>query len=80
MDGLISTMAQELHRKGIDPELLPGFLKDIKLFIKDNGRLSLQRLNLELEDLGWGIRIIDQQIYDRILQFNNNYKIEVVRK
>ena len=71
MDALISTLRQEFDRKGLYSELLPGLLKDIEVFFGNHNHHSLHRLNLELEDLGWGIGVIDQQIYERILKIYN---------
>lgn len=71
MAGLMSTLTGEFHRKGIHPEQLRGLLKDIEIFFHNNGYRSRQRLNLELESLGWGIKIIDRETYERILLLLN---------
>lgn len=63
----MTTLIQEFRRKGISLRLLPSLLKDIEVSFKKRQRPSRHQLNVELEDLGWGIRIIDQQIYQRIL-------------
>jgi hypothetical protein len=68
MDALIPTLSQEFHRKGLYPGLLPGLLNDIDAFFGNHIHHSLHRLNLELEELGWGISVIEQQIYERILK------------
>lgn len=71
MAGLMSTLMHEFHRKGIHPGQIQGLLKDIEIFFHNNGYRSRQWLNLELESLGWGIKIIDRETYERILELLN---------
>jgi hypothetical protein len=68
MKALVSTLTEEFHRKGLYPGLLPKFLRDIDVLINDNTEISRNRLNHELEDLGWGISVINHKIYERILK------------
>jgi hypothetical protein len=79
MAGLMSILVREFHRQGYHPGQLQGLLKDIEIFFQDNGYRSRQRLNLELESLGWGINIIDRETYDRILQLLNATSHEGLR-
>jgi len=68
MNSLVGTLEQEFHRKGIHPKLLQELLTDIEIFFQNNGYRSRKQLNLELENLGWGINIIGRETYDRIIQ------------
>jgi hypothetical protein len=67
MADFIFTLMREFHRKGIHPKQLQELLTDIEIFFQNNGYRSRQQLNLELENLGWGINIIDRETYDRII-------------
>ena len=79
MAGLMSTLIREFDRKGIHPGQFQGLLKDIEKFFQKNGYRSRQRLNLELESLGWGIKIIDRETFESILQLLNTTIHEELR-
>lgn len=76
MDSSVGTLAHEFHRKGINRGQLPRLLKDIETFLNDNGCRSIRLLNLELESLGWGIKLVDQQTFEHILQLLELLKFE----
>ena len=66
----LSNFVEAFKRKGISFGMLPRLIEDIEVFLASERRPSLHQLNIELEDLGWGIGIIDPPVYDRILQMH----------
>lgn len=74
MQLLLSNLAEEFRRKGISFGLLPRLFADIEVYLKSKGQPSRRQLNSELEDFGWGISIIDQQLYEHILQVHQTHR------
>jgi hypothetical protein len=63
------------EKKGLSGEEIPLFINDAIRIIDKNGHGSLRSLNKELEDLGWGIQIMDETAYKQLRYFyrHNNY-------
>jgi hypothetical protein len=62
----LSTLAEQFNRKGIDMDQLALLMDDIELFFQESKKCSRNRLNIELERLGWGIRIVEPRTYQSI--------------
>jgi hypothetical protein len=54
----------ELEKKGISPEIIPGFVRDLETIISLEPCLSLKELNIKLHVLGWD----DFELDDHTLQ------------
>jgi hypothetical protein len=52
--------------KGFSPVEIPGLVKDIVLILKQGRHSTLNEVNRELEDLGWGIDIMDRATFDTL--------------
>lgn len=66
MYAILSKLAEQFNRKGIETDQLTFLMDDIELFFRESKKLSRQRLNIELERLGWGIRIVEPQTYQSL--------------
>ena len=62
----LSSLAEQFNRKGIDLDQLALLMDDIELFFRESKKYSRHWLNIELERLGWGIRIVEPQTYQSI--------------
>jgi len=63
MKEAIETLSNYLEEKRFLPIECEGMIKDIVDFINDEKYLSIITLNLELETLGWGIGVLDDNLY-----------------
>ncbi len=59
---------------GLFPAEVPFFIKDVFSFIDQKGYAPINLLNMELETLGWGIRIMDETAYERMIFLYRNKK------
>lgn len=66
MHSIVPALVSELNRKGIDRDQVTWLIDDIELLFYSNDKYSRNRLNLELESLGWGIMIVEPQTYELI--------------
>jgi hypothetical protein len=53
MSQLTEIMIKRLKKKGIRPDIIPGFVRDLLNAISINPECSLQDLNSKLHFLGW---------------------------
>jgi hypothetical protein len=53
MSYLTKAMRAHLDRKGIRPEIIPGFVRDLGNAITIDPYISLKELNIKLHLLGW---------------------------
>ena len=53
MSGLAEIVIERLKKKGIHPDIIPGFVRDLVNVISINSEWSLQDLNSRLHFLGW---------------------------
>ena len=54
------------EHKGFLREEIPDFITDVIQLMNRAGGTSLPLLNEELEELGWGIRILDEIAYSQL--------------
>jgi hypothetical protein len=59
-------------KQGLNEEEFQYVVEDIFNFIEHRGKASLHLLNLELEVLGWGVQIMDEATYRRLLTLHQN--------
>ena len=64
MENLLTALSQQFQTKGFVPVEIQGLLKDVSSLFDGSGACTLPELNRELEDLGWGIEIMDTVTYE----------------
>ena len=79
MQSIVSTLTSQFSRKGIHSEQLSHLIDDIELYFHHNDTFSRKRLNLELESLGWGIKIVEPQTYELIRRLMDKLRSEKIR-
>ena len=66
MENRLNDLSLRFQSKGFIRIEIPGLIKDV-CNILDKGRYcTITEVNQELEDLGWGIEIIDNVTYELI--------------
>ena len=68
----IDNLLSWFEEKGIQQEEFPYFFKDVTRFIDEKGVAPLQLLNHELETLGWGIQVMDEIVYHKMIFLHQN--------
>jgi hypothetical protein len=63
---------KHFNGKGLIDDEIPFFVSDLKKYFVLRKNDSLQDLNREMEDLGWGIQIIDQSLFKDLLYYFEN--------
>lgn len=59
MEDLKLLLIDRLQSKGMDPLLIPAFLKALRSLISSEPRLELAQINQRLQSLGWNEAAID---------------------
>ena len=75
MHSIVPALVSEFNRKGIHREQVTWLIDDIELLFYSNDTYSRNRLNLELESLGWGIKIVEPQTYELIRRLINKLRL-----
>ena len=57
---LSKPIADKLYKKGFTPAEIPHLLDDLSYLIQEDKTCTSNYINQELENLGWGIQIIDE--------------------
>ena len=72
METRINDLCLRLSNKGFLPIELPYLLKDF-FYLTGNGRCAtISAINQELEDLGWGIGVMDNATYGLLNSLGEN--------
>ena len=72
MERKFNNLSLRFQTKGFAPIEIPGLIKDI-FDVLDKGRdFNVTVVNQELEDLGWGIEILDNVTYEIIADRHGN--------
>jgi hypothetical protein len=61
-------IADKLYKRGFTPEEIPELLDDLSYLVKESKTYTSNYINQELENLGWGIQIIEESLFKEILQ------------
>ena len=69
MNRLSTELVQRLNRKGLRQDDLHFFKNDIENLKIECKDLSNKMINRELEELGWGIEIINREMFGSIIMF-----------
>ena len=59
-------ITDRLLKKGFTPVEIPELLHDLTLLIKESKNYTTNYINQKLENLGWGIQIIDEYLLKEI--------------
>lgn len=77
MNQLTEILIERLEMKGIRPDMVPGFFRDLANTLSTNPHTTLQELNSKLELLGWN----DFELDDHTLQLViASFEVEELRK
>ena len=74
MHSIIPALVSQFNRKGIHKDQVSWIINDIEMLYNNKKKFSRNRLNLELESLGWGIQIVEPQTYDLIKRLIDKLK------
>lgn len=53
MEYLTQSLMEQLEKKGMDPRMIPGFIRDVANTILVNPQMDLVEVNQRLDLLGW---------------------------
>ena len=79
MEGKLDDLFLMFEAKGFLPIEIPGLVKDVLTIANKDEDTTINAVDQELEDLGWGIGVLDAQTYHLIthLKAHNEFpKIE----
>jgi hypothetical protein len=66
MENRLSDIFMSFQTKGFMPIEIPGLIQDVYNIIGKGRYSNITDVNQELEDLGWGLEIMDNVTYDLI--------------
>ena len=66
MENRFNDLFIRFQTKGFKPVEIPWLIKDVMKAANNDGYFTIADINHELEELGWGIRIIDNVTYELI--------------
>lgn len=64
METRLNNLSLRFQTKGFAPIEIRGLIKDVVCILDKSKYCSLAEVNRELEDLGWGLEIMDNVTYD----------------
>ena len=66
MENILDDLFLRFQTKGFIPIEIPGLIKDVFNIFDNPVYSTIADINQELEDLGWGIEIMDDATYELI--------------
>jgi hypothetical protein len=72
MKDLKVSFYKRISEKGFTDDEIPSLFSDLNAYFVQRKNYSVQELNRDMEDLGWGIQIIDQSLFKDILYYFEN--------
>ena len=69
-------LIQQLKKKGIEQEIIPRFIKDMRNSYFDNPSMSLLQINNRLKLLGWSEMKLDYHTFQLILSYIEKDRLE----
>ena len=66
MKGKLNDLVLKFQKKGFLPIEIPELVKDVLDIIENREVCTITTIDLELEELGWGINIVDNLTYELI--------------
>lgn len=71
MEIRLSELLLSFREKGYMAIEIPWLIKDV-IHLTANSEYTITDINREMEDLGWGIEIMDNETYKQIIAFVDN--------
>jgi hypothetical protein len=66
MENRLDDLFLRFQTKGLMPIEVPGLIKDVFNILGNCGYCTISAVNQEMEDLGWGIEIMDNVTYELV--------------
>jgi hypothetical protein len=66
MENGLDDLFLRFQTKGFMPIEIPGLIKDVFNILDNDEYYTLTAVNQEMEDLGWGIEIVDNITYELV--------------
>ena len=66
MENRLDDLFLRFQTKGFMPIEIPGLIKDVFNILDNDGYCTITAVNQEMEDLGWGIEIMDNVTYELV--------------
>lgn len=66
MENVLDDLSLRFQTKGFMPIEIPGLIQDLFNMLGKGGYFTITYVNKELEDLGWGLEIMDNVTYELI--------------
>ena len=66
MGNRLDDLFLRFQTKGFMPIEIPGLIKDVFNILDNDGYCTITAVNQEMEDLGWGIEIMDNVTYELV--------------
>jgi hypothetical protein len=66
MENRLDDLFLRFQIKGFMPIEIPGLIKDVLNILGNGGFSTITAVNQEMEDLGWGIEIMDNVTYELV--------------
>ncbi len=80
MKNRLDDLSLRFQTKGFMPIEIPGLIKDIFNIICNGRYYTMNVVNRKLEDLGWGIGIMDKDTYEMIYSLVENTSFSDVER
>ncbi len=66
MENILDDLSLRFQTKGFMPIEIPGLIQDLFNMLGKGRYFTITYINKELEDLGWGLEIMDNVTYELI--------------
>ena len=66
MENRLDDLFLRFQTKGFMPIEIPGLIKDVFNILDNDGYCTITAVNQEMEELGWGIEIMDNVTYELV--------------
>jgi hypothetical protein len=66
MENRLDDLFLKFQTKGFMPIEIQGLIKDVFNILSNGGYCSITAVNQEMEELGWGIEIMDNVTYELV--------------
>ena len=78
MENRLDDLFLSFQTKGFMPIEIPGLIQDVFNMLDKGRYCTISNINKELEDLGWGIEIMDNVTYELITSlFNKKWQTSI---
>lgn len=67
MESRLNNLSLRFQKKGFMPIEISGLIKDVSTVLDTSRHFTITDINQELEDLGWGLEILDKATYELLI-------------